>query len=119
MKKIIITLLAVTIIFTGCSNKQPEKSLISQLLSYQDSYVGDAGAVSHIIGLLPGNEFTLNGISLQTTTEPYVISVEYVKNEENEADFAKFWTEENTKKVLLNNAAVLFSLVQNVGEVHF
>lgn len=119
MKKIVHLLFFVTLLLAGCNQQPVQKSLLNQLLQYENSYVGDASAVSNILSLLPGNEFLVGGISLQTTTEPYKINVNYIKTVKNDADYEAFWIEENIRKVFLNNATMLFGLIQNVGVIQF
>lgn len=49
---------------------------IDKLLEYKDSYVGDSSAVGGILSKLPGSVFS-RGFSLQTSSEPYGIEVNY------------------------------------------
>ncbi|MFD2216412.1 DUF4825 domain-containing protein [Metabacillus endolithicus] len=43
---------------------------------YEDSYVGDNNAVSHILSSLPSNEH-LEWVELKTKEEPYGININY------------------------------------------
>ncbi|MCY6484903.1 DUF4825 domain-containing protein [Clostridium aestuarii] len=112
---------------------QGQEINISRLLDSKNTYVGNINEVSNILWNLPGDRFK-KGILLQTKNEPYGIEVNYglndkEKNELNDEEKAylekrkkelnEYWTDENTKKVFLNNATTLFILVKNVDRVKF
>lgn len=96
MKQILITICLLTLV--ACSKAD-------NLLNYQNSYIGDNSAISHILSLLPIN-LKVDTFSLQTTTEPYELTVNYTND---------LLTEED----LSYSANILFALIQNVEIIHF
>lgn len=75
------------------------------LLNYENSYIGDNSAVSHILSLLPTN-LCVDTFSLQTQNEPFELSVNYTNQLSTEED-------------LRYSAELLFALIPNVELIHF
>ena len=75
VKKLIIFSMLVLVGLVGCG-RSTNTSELSELLSYKNSYVGDNSAVSNIISRLPAHEY-LDGFELQTSQEPYEITINY------------------------------------------
>ncbi|MEL5864228.1 DUF4825 domain-containing protein [Clostridium cochlearium] len=89
------------------------------LIKYKDSYVGDNSSVGSIIKKLPANEYSA-GFSLQTTKEPYEITVNYKINQNlGEENYNKFWSDKKVNEFLEKNAVVLLSLIQNADVIEF
>lgn len=97
MKRIILFICLLTLV--GCGRQS------DNLLNYKNSYIGDNSAVGNILSLLPVNlqDYTF---SLQTTSEPYELTVNYSNTKLTEDD-------------LNYSADILFTLIQNVEIIHF
>lgn len=111
MKRISIMIIAMLMatLLLGCSME--EKQPFESLLSYKESYVGDASAVGAIVRELPGSE-TFNGMALQTGEKPYGITLKY-------NILAGEWEDINSQNLMMYNAASLFALVHNVDNITF
>jgi len=83
------------------------------LYKYKTKYVGDASKVGGLTSNLPYTQYK-NGISLQTQAEPYGITVNYILMPD---DFSQIVSDGNTK--VIQNAAVIFCLVDNVSIIRF
>lgn len=83
------------------------------LYKYKTKYVGDASKVGGLTSNLPYTQYK-NGISLQTQAEPYGITVNYTLTPD---DFSQIVSDGNTK--VIQNAAVIFCLVDNVSIIRF
>lgn len=112
------------VLFVSCSinsifRNKPSYDL-SKVLAYKNSYVGDNSSISNILNNLPANEY-LNGIELKTQSEPYGIIAKYkITNNEIELSFE----DKSTRKlsqgdILLNNAVIIFALVQNADYIEY
>ncbi|WP_226530624.1 DUF4825 domain-containing protein [Metabacillus niabensis] len=77
------------------------------IFQYNDSYIGDNNAVSHILSYLPSSEH-LKGFELKTKEEPYGININY--NVEIEQDY---------EETVIYNGTFLLSLIQNVDSIKF
>lgn len=111
MKKITMLLLVIAMfIMLGCQ-KEVSSQPFERLLGFKNSYVGNNTAVGGIINELPGAK-SIEKFSLQTSEEPYGITVFYNK----ESDY---WEEDKCKNMMMYNAAALFALVDNVDNVTF
>ncbi|HCQ89664.1 MAG TPA: hypothetical protein DIU45_07880, partial [Clostridium sp.] len=116
MKKkflLVVTLLFTLLFMIGCkSNEIKDNNYkrdiysvdeldIDKLLKYKDSYVGDNSKVGGILSVLPGNMF-IKEFSL--TNDSIKVDYEY-KGQSNikEEDLHKYFNDENTKKIFLNN----------------
>ena len=102
----------------GCG-KSSNTSELSELLTYKNSYVGDNSAVSNIIWRLPAHEY-LDGFELQTSQEPYEITINYknfdkkmVKLEDDSMLNASL------TEILKGNAIIILSLIKNAEIVNF
>jgi len=128
---VVLLLFCMSFLSTGCQKSESSDMEIEQtspiamdldkLLKYKDSYIGDNSAVGGILFELPGNIY-VNNYYLETGVLPFAVEVDYgIKNNSGleEVDLDKYWTDENTKKIFLNNAAAFFILVQNADEVRF
>lgn len=70
--------------------KNSSKVETYDLIKYKGSYVGDNSSVGSIIKNLPANEYSA-GFSLQTSKEPYEITVNYKTNKNlGEENYNKF-----------------------------
>lgn len=123
----LILVLSLTLI--GCTNdsakttNQPKQATSKietyDLIKYKDSYVGDNSAVANILSKLPANAFS-SGFSLQTTKEPYGITINYNASKiSGEEDYNKFWSNVKIEELLEKNAVVLLALIKNADTVDF
>lgn len=91
---------------------------LAKLYQYKTPYIGDNSKVGAIVGELPLPEgVTLDKIELQTTEEPYRLTVDYTV--QDRIAFRKNYYEKTYQTLLLRNDAVLFSLIGNVQEIAF
>lgn len=103
-----ISLLSLMILLSGCSLNADSKT---DLFRYKNSYVGDASAVGNISRQLAhGKE--LNEYSLETTKEPYGITLEYKNIDVKKVD-------KEMKETVISNATFLFALIKNVDWITF
>ncbi|EPY2273990.1 DUF4825 domain-containing protein [Clostridium sporogenes] len=99
--------------------KNSSKVETYDLIKYKDTYVGDNSSVGSIIKNLPANEYSA-GFSLQTTKEPYGITVNYKTNENlREENYNKFWSDKKVEELLEKNAVVLLYLITNAEIIKF
>lgn len=113
---VIVTLIIVTCLTNPVikSHGKFNKSKSEKLYEYKTQYVGTAYKIVNLSDLLNYSEYK-NGVSLQTKSEPYGITINYKIKPEI---FSKSNIKEANNKIL-ENAAVIFSLVDNVGTVTF
>ena len=113
-----VLLLIAAVAVLGFSSLTKAKNSISQgingynaekLYEYRTPYLGDASKVGNIVSNLPFAQYK-SGISLQTDSQPYEITVNYI---------IKPGELSNVNEQLAKNAAVIFSLVENVEGVIF
>lgn len=83
------------------------------LYKYKTKYVGDVSKVGGLTSNLPYTQYK-NGISLQTQAEPYGITVNYTLTPDNFSQIVS-----NGKAKVIQNAAVIFCLVDNVSIIRF
>lgn len=121
---VVISILILGVV--GCNNISKSKEEynesivnINSLLKYKDFYVGDNTAVGNIMSNLPANTYG-SGFELQTTTQPYEISLKYndfdevnIKFEEDELDLSMTFSE-----VMIKNAMIILSLSKNAEIVN-
>ncbi len=89
------------------------------MIKYKGTYVGDNSSVGNIIKNLPANEYSA-GFSLQTSKEPYEITVNYKTNENlGEENYNKFWKDKKVEELLEKNAVILLSLIPNAEIIKF
>lgn len=101
----------VLIVVTGCGAASSNEDNIFQ---YRNSYVGDNSAVNAIAQHLPApNGEQLSNIELQTTTEPYGVTLNY-ELQEQQSDVEPG---EDYKKVAITSSAIMLALVQNADYV--
>ncbi|KGO14220.1 DUF4825 domain-containing protein [Clostridium botulinum] len=99
--------------------KNSSKVETYDLIKYKGTYVGDNSSVGSIIKNLPANEYSA-GFSLQTTKEPYEITVNYKTNENlGEENYNKFWKDKKVEELLEKNAVVLLYLISNAEIIKF
>lgn len=96
------------------------------LSQYKTPYIGDASKVSKIAGSLntPDPAYTQNFIQMQTSHEPYGVTVYYEPSKA--ADLTTLVNpsrpsdpSDRLQRQLRKNALVLFSMIDNAGEVTF
>ncbi|MDF2889982.1 MAG: hypothetical protein K0R80_349 [Clostridia bacterium] len=108
---ILIVSIAIYIFATGRteSNALELSYHAEELLEYKTAYVGDNSKVVNLMSRLPYGEF-LASTTLQTKIAPFVITAEYTFEP---LSFDK----EQLKAKLSNNAAVVFSLIENADVI--
>lgn len=99
-----------TFVLIGCELNN-EVSSKEGIFQYQQSYVGDNGAVGAIINALP-HPVQTEHFALQTSEEPYGIVVKYEPTDPTQID-------DSFKELMLNNATYIFTLVHNADVVTF
>ncbi|RDW17088.1 DUF4825 domain-containing protein [Oceanobacillus chungangensis] len=104
MTKISMLPLLILLILNGCNAINANDNDIFQ---YKDSYVGDNSAVGNIVSQLPEGKH-LNGFELKTNEEPYGIILNY-----------QGIATGDYKKIAINNATFIFTLIHNVEWVTF
>ncbi|MFV3012725.1 DUF4825 domain-containing protein [Clostridium botulinum] len=123
----LVLILSLNLIGCGINSEKKSKDNIKNtskvetydLIKYKGTYVGDNSSVGNIIKNLPANEYS-DGFSLQTTKEPYEITVNYKTNENlGEENYNKFWKDKKVEKLLEKNAVVLLSLIPNAEIIKF
>lgn len=117
----LVLILSLNLIGCGINSEKKSKENIKNsskvetydLIKYKGTYVGDNSSVGSIIKNLHANEYSA-GFSLQTSKEPYEITVNYKANENlGEENYNKFWSDKKANKLLKKNAVVLLSLIPN------
>ncbi|MHB9940568.1 DUF4825 domain-containing protein [Clostridium sporogenes] len=123
----LIIILSLNLVGCGMNSEKKSKENIKNsskietydLIKYKGTYVGDNSSVGNIIKNLPANEYSA-GFSLQTSKEPYEITVNYKANENlGEENYNKFWSDKKADKLLEKNAVVLLSLIPNAKIIKF
>nr|WP_280921139.1 DUF4825 domain-containing protein [Paenibacillus turicensis] len=84
-------------------------------------YIGDASKVTKIAGSLntPYPTYIQNFIALQTTKEPYGVTVFYEPRSNAELSTLPSFSDDRFEQQLRKNALVLLSMIDNAGEVTF
>ncbi|MCA0988457.1 DUF4825 domain-containing protein [Guptibacillus algicola] len=100
--KLVFTVILLVLI-SGCSSGDSSKE---DFFQYNDSYIGDNGAVGAILRLLPGKT-ELENFSLQTKSEPYGLTAYYSES----------LPIEDQREAFLFNATLLFTLIHNAETV--
>ena len=122
MKKIYTSLTLCTVFtwLSGCAyvphNNLSAERVSASSIQYTSSSKHEA-SVEEITNKLPGHVY-LKGITFQDTQKPYYLSINYAAIN-NQHTFEKSWTSVKTKRILLHNATILLSAVQNADSVHF
>ncbi|HDK7163655.1 TPA: DUF4825 domain-containing protein [Clostridium botulinum] len=123
----LVLILSLNLIGCGVNSEKKSKENVKNsskiktydLIKYKGSYVGDNSSVGNIIKNLPANKYSA-GFSLQTSKEPYEITVNYKANENlGEENYNKFWSDKKADKLLEKNAVVLLSLIPNAEIIKF
>ncbi|HDK7215905.1 DUF4825 domain-containing protein [Clostridium botulinum] len=123
----LIIILSLSLISCGINSSKKSKDNIKNtskvktynLIKYKGTYVGDNSSVGNIIKNLPANKYSA-GFSLQTTKEPYEITINYNINKNlGEENYNKFWKDNKVEKLLEKNAVVLLSLIPNAEIIKF
>lgn len=84
---------------------------IKEIWKHRTPYIGNNTAVGNIIsGLGLSDVLTYHDFALQTTTQPYGVTVNYMAD-------SGFTPDANLEQEFLHNAMLLFSLVENAGTV--
>jgi len=95
---------------------------LTDIASYRTPYVGNHSKVSHMTGQLPTPDpyYTHRYIALQTTNQPYGLTV-YYEPATNNAGLVKpdHQSDGSFANVLDRNALVLFAMIDNVDEIDF
>ncbi|APC82592.1 DUF4825 domain-containing protein [Clostridium botulinum] len=123
----LVLILSLNLIGCGINSEKKSKENIKNtskvetydLIKYKGTYVGDNSSVGNIIKNLPANEYSA-GFSLQTSKEPYEITVNYKTNENlGEENYNKFWKDKKVEELLEKNAVILLSLIPNAEIIKF
>jgi beta-lactamase regulating signal transducer with metallopeptidase domain len=107
------------------TTEQPKKLYspynLEVLSQAKTPYIGDASKVSKIAGSLntPYPTYIQNFISLQTTKEPYGVTVFYEPRSNAELSTLPPFSDVRFERQLRKNALVLLSMIDNAGEVTF
>ncbi|WP_237252669.1 DUF4825 domain-containing protein [Turicibacter bilis] len=118
MKKLIMFSILTLLGLVGCEKATPVTSM-TELLNYKDSYVGDNSAVGNIIGRLPAHEY-LDSFELQTSQEPYEITINYKLFDEATVELEDGSTSKaSLNEILQGNSMTILSLVKNAEIINF
>lgn len=86
---------------------------VKEIWKHRTPYIGNTAAVGNIIsGLGLSDVLTYHNFALQTTTQPYGVTVNYTAG-------SGFVPDANLEQELLHNAMLLFSLIENANTVTF
>lgn len=110
MKTQIVSLCMITLmLLLGCANGNDE----TNILAFQNSYVGDNTAVS-IVSRHANELDTIEGFKLETNEEPYGINI-YYQNEANH------FSQDDIQEETVRQAFYLFYFIQNANwlTLHF
>lgn len=92
-----------------------EEEFYRQLSENRNPYIGDASANGRIIGLLPGLAgYEYAGTELQTSTEPYELTIFYQQTEPISVE-----QELENADIMARNAMYLFAAIENMGRCQF
>ena len=115
MKRLMMVLMLTLLTLVGCKQSNP----MTELLNYKGSYIGDNAAVGHIIERLPAHEY-LDGFELQTSQEPYGITINYKNFDEATIELEDGSTSKvSLNEILQSNSMMILSLVKNAEIVSF
>lgn len=120
------TMLVVVALVIGCTTdpkplQSPSRSLYSgypleQLMENKTLYISDISKVSGLINAMPmPNGLEGQGIALQTTTQPYGLTINYIMNDSTEImkDGAI------SAEAFYPHSILLFYLIDNVGQITY
>lgn len=115
MKRLIMVLMLTLLGLVGCKQSTP----MAELLNYKGSYVGDNSAIGNIIERLPAHEY-LDGFELQTSQEPYEITINYKNFDEATIELEDGSTPKvSSNEILQSNSMIILSLVTNAEIINF
>ena len=115
MKKLLMLSMLLSFVLVGCG----KPTNMTELLNYKGSFVGDNSAVGHIIELLPAHEY-LDGFELQTSQEPYEVTINYKPFDEATVELEDGSTSKvGLNEILEGNSMLILSLVTNAEIVTF
>ncbi len=115
MKKLLMLSMLLLLALVGCG----KPTHMTELLNYKGSYVGDNSAVGNIIERLPAHEY-LDGFELQTSQEPYEITINYKPFDEATVELEDGSTSKaSLNEILQGNSMLILSLVKNAEIVNF
>lgn len=91
------------------------------LYAHRTKYIGDNSAVGNIIyNLTFPEDMTYQQFALQTSTEPYEVTITFTLSEaDKEAYDAEAPDRQEERDLCRKNACILFSLIENAGIVNF
>lgn len=125
--RVLVFMLAIISILgvTACNSQQNTPENRPQPIDYdtalyqlKDTYTGDNAKVHTIVNTLSNAEFSLKSLEftleLETDREPYGIKVFYLADSRTNYRF-----QEDIETAWNKNAAVIFSLIPNAGEITF
>lgn len=119
----VILIFAALFLTDGLNNKAQQKSrdsdailindeYLESLLEHRSRYIGDASNVGNLLGKLTYGK-DRNGMWLKTESAPYGITINYVLRDIDDENI------KNVKPALVDNALILYSLIENVETVKF
>lgn len=108
-----VAILGGILLTNGVDKKEAFADLYNakELIKYRSAYVGDNSNTVNLINKLPYGDLNKK-VSLQTKTKPYGITADYDLK-------ASKTNEQQLAQEFKNNAAVIFSLIQNVDSITF
>lgn len=104
---------------------QPSKTAVpgspEALYSWRTRYIGDNSAVGNIIyNLTFPEDMAYQQFALQTTSEPYEVTVTFAMSEEDKEQYdAEAPNRRDELNLTRKNACIMFSLIENAGYVNF
>lgn len=92
-----------------------EEEFYRFLSENRNPYIGDASANGRLLGILPGLScYAYNGTKLQTSNEPYELTIRYKKTEP-----ISVREEQENAETMMRNAMYLFATIENMGRCTF
>jgi len=122
---LLLAVFAFILLTNGKNNDNNEKTksvvinydTLNSLLEHRNRYIGNASNVGNLLNKLPYGR-NKEGIELHTGSKPYGITINY-RLDDIDASNEDTDTLKNVKPTLLDNALILFSLIENVDIVKF
>lgn len=123
---LVLVLVSIGLTITACGNRQGSRNNVlassqgasggyaEKLYQYKGTYTGDNSKVSALVHTLDYIDLSVKSIELKTDNEPYGITVNYEVDSRGNYRFPDHITTGWNK-----NAAVMFSLIPNAGEISF
>lgn len=97
------------------TKEQMQKEMLPILCENRTAYLGNASQVGTLINQLPGtSNWKYSGMKMQTTEEPYelTISYQFYAKGQNKAELTKL---EEVMKLEYTNTILLMALIENMG----